>query len=368
MPASASRGYAAARYLLELDGGTVGSVNSATGGYGTSDVVEEKAGADLIMHKHLAGVKYEDITIECGSGMSKSFYTWLSDTLDLKVARKDGAIVAVDYNLTEASRLNFFHSLVTEIAFPALDASSKDAAKFTVKLSPEYTRSAKSSGKAQGGVDSKLQQKKWLPSNFRLRIDGVDCTRVNKIASLVVKQKLSENPVGELRDYQKEPALLEIPDLVVTFPESHADDFVSWHNDFVLQGNNGQDREKSGTLEYLAPDLKTVLFTITFFNLGIFKLAPEPVAPGSENIRRLTASMYCERMTFKPSTEGAAAAVASPASSAGATNGDQAGAVTAPAATPVFVDQEPPLVVVSGANGPLVTEDIPASFTRIRRT
>jgi len=38
-------------------------------------------------------------------------------------------------------------------------------------------------------------------------------------------------------------------------------------------------------------------------------------------------------------------------------------------ATRVFVgDQKPPLVVVSGANGPLVTQDIPDRFTRIRRT
>ena len=26
--------------------------------------------------KHLAGVKYEDITVNCGTGMSKGFYEW----------------------------------------------------------------------------------------------------------------------------------------------------------------------------------------------------------------------------------------------------------------------------------------------------
>jgi len=26
--------------------------------------------------KHIAGVKYEDITVNCGTGMAKGFYNW----------------------------------------------------------------------------------------------------------------------------------------------------------------------------------------------------------------------------------------------------------------------------------------------------
>jgi phage tail-like protein len=366
MPTTADRGYTTARYLLELDGTVAGSLNSTSGGYATSDVVEEKVGSDLVLHKHLAGVKYEDITIECGAGMSKAFYNWLAGVFEQKHLRKDGALVTTDYNFKEASRLNFFQSLVTEIGFPALDAASKDAAKFTLKFAPEYTRSAKGSGTSSFRVDGQ-KQKHWLPANFRLTIDGVDCTRVNKIEPLVVKQKVVDQAVGELRQAEKVPALLEIPDLVVTVAESHADDFVAWHHDFVVQGNNGPSYEKNGTLEFLASDMNTVLFMIGFSGLGIYKLVPEPVRAGSENIRRLIASMYCEQMTFKASTsfDGAQSAAAAPPASSAATNGGQADATS----TPVFVgDQEPPLVVVSGANGPFVTQDIPDRFTRIRRT
>ena len=42
-------------------------------------------------------------------------------------------------------------------------------------------------------------------------------------------------------------------------------------------------------LELLAPDLKEVLFTLTFKNLGIFKVAPEKAEAGSESIRRVKA-------------------------------------------------------------------------------
>src|SRR3954470_23594863 len=96
---------------LELDGVPVGIVQSAEGGTASADVVAEKPGPDGIVHKHIAGVKYEDITINCGTGMSKNFYDWLTDTVDRKPSPKDGAIVGADANLVEHERLSFYHGL-----------------------------------------------------------------------------------------------------------------------------------------------------------------------------------------------------------------------------------------------------------------
>jgi phage tail-like protein len=370
---SDKRGYTAGKFALDLDGTTAGWVQSMRGGEALSDVVEEKLGPGAVIKKHIAGVKYSDIEVACGTGMSKSFYQWLADTVDRKYSRKNGAVISADYDYKEQSRLSFYNALIKEIGFPALDAASKDAAKLTVKFSPEYTRQQRGGGpsvKGNGYIGAAVQ-KKWLPSNFRLKIDGLDCTRVNKIEALVIKQAIVENAVGELRDYEKEAAHLEIPDLVVTIAENNAGDFVSWHEDFVIRGNNGDDREKNGTLELLTPNLREVLFTIGFQHLGIYKLALLEVQTGAENIRRLQASMYCEQMTFAaPGGDGAgwATATTGTAAAGGAANGSAA----PPAETvsgPVFVgDQAPGLVVVSGSNGPIVTEDIPDRFTRIRQT
>jgi len=298
---SDSRGYIAGKYGVELDGIMAGWVSSAEGGHATSDVVNEKVGADHIIKKHIAGVKYEDISISCGTGMSQKFYEWIKASFDHNYTRKNGAIITADYNYKELARLNFFNALITEIGFPALDASSKDAAKMALKITPEYTRIATSSGPSIAGgtfANDAAKQKKWLPSNFKLVIDKLDCTRVNKIEAIVVKQKVIDNPTGELRDYEREPAHLEIPNLVVTLAESHSKEFYDWHQSFVIQGNNGDDQEKGGSLTYLTPDLKTELFTITFDHLGIFKLTPEKVEAGSENIRRVKAELYCENMAF----------------------------------------------------------------------
>ena len=175
MPITADkRGYVAGKYGIELGDALAGWVQSVEGGHAFSDVVSEKLGPDHIIHKHIANVRYDDITITCGTGMTKPFYEWIKASFDRKNTRKDGAVVTADYSYKEISRMTFNHALISEIGFPALDASSKDAAKITVKITPETTRMKTGSGKQLGKVEAKIQ-KKWLPSNFRLKIDGLDC-------------------------------------------------------------------------------------------------------------------------------------------------------------------------------------------------
>src|SRR5205085_9115636 len=105
--------------------------------------------------------------------------------------------------------------------FPALDAASKDAAKMTIKIDTGHGQEVhpKDGGMVQGGQPLS-KQKMWLPSNFRLRIDGLEepCTRVNKVEAIVVRQGGST------------------PNLVITLPESHAALFHKWHEEFVLRG------------------------------------------------------------------------------------------------------------------------------------
>jgi phage tail-like protein len=295
------RGYTAGKFGLEIGKVAAGWLASCEGGHATSDVVTEKLGVDHLYHKHIGGVKYEDISVNCGTGMSKALYEWVKASFDHKHMRNDGAIHTCDYDHNIVSSLDFHHALITEIGFPALDAASKDAAKMAIKFAPEFTRHKKGSGKVDPSkfTIGKGEQKKWLPANFKLVIQGLEkvCSRVNKIEAITIKQKVVENPIGELRDYEKEPANLEIPNLVITFAESHADEAYDWHKSFVIDGKNDNSHEKTGALEYMTPDFKP-LFKLDFHGLGIFKLTPEKVEAGSENIRRVKAEMYCEDIKF----------------------------------------------------------------------
>lgn len=301
--ATNTRTHGAGKFGLDIDGVNAGWIKSVEGGAATAEVVSEKMGSDHLARKHIGPVKYEDISFQCGTGMTKALYEWIKTGFDQtsgQRGRKNGAILFGDYDGNEYSRLTFQHALITEYTMPALDASSKDAALMSIKFSPETTRRTMAKGSKITFQGSSAKQKMWLPSNFRLRIDGLEqaCMQVNKIDALTVKQKVVEHPVGEMRDYTREAVNVEVPNLVITLPESHAKALFDWHEDFVIKGRNGQEQEKGGHLDYLTPDLQTVLFTLTFSNLGIFKLTPEKSEAGSEQLRRVKAEMYCEDIKF----------------------------------------------------------------------
>jgi hypothetical protein len=298
-----NRGYTAGKFALEIDNCSAGWVFSAEGGNRVGEVVIEKLSQEHHVRKHIGGVKYEDITIVCGIGMSKGFWEKLKASFDDNVKRFDGAIHICDYDGNIKRSLEFHQALVTEIGFPALDASSKDAAKLTLKLSPEWTNTLKGSGRISVPEFplGKGQQKRWLPSNFRLRIDGLEkaCEYVNKIEALTFKQKIVENVHGEVRWSSREPAGLELPNLVLTTAEIKAAQFYQWEKDFLINGKNSDDDEKTGTLEYLSADLQTALFTIDLMHLGIFKLTADKMDAHNEAIRRVKAEMYFEDMRLQ---------------------------------------------------------------------
>ena len=77
---------------------------------------------------------------------------------------------------------------------------------------------------------------------------------------------------------------------MVTFADRDVDQWRAWADDFIVKGNNGQDQEKQGALEVLAPDFAEILATLTIKQIGIFELAPTDDA----SIRSHRASMYFE--------------------------------------------------------------------------
>jgi len=296
------RGSVAGKYMFRMEGLDAGWCNSIEGGHATAEVVTEKLGSEVHQRKHLGPLKFEDISVVCGTGMSKAFYQWLQNSFEGKYSRQRGSIVAADFNFEAISELEFHEALITEFGMPALDAASKDPAKMTVKFSPENTKFKKGSGKISSPTKAEVQ-KRWLPSNFAITINGLEdaCKKVNKIEALVMKQKVVDDVSGETRSYLKMPAHLETPNLVMTVAESHAEAIYQWHEDFVIKGNCEQSAEKSGAIHYLMPnvDRNKPLFTVEMKNLGIFKITPDKAEAGNEQIRRLKVEMYCEEMTFK---------------------------------------------------------------------
>jgi len=292
------RSYVSGNFFFQMDGVKCGFVKSVDGGTITAEVINEPAGPQYFVKKHIGTPKYEDFTMQIGFSMSKAIYDWIQASWAMNYQRKNGAIVACDYKLDAKSQREFFNALITETGIPACDGASKEPAYLTLKLAPEYTRNTKASGKASGEY-GKNEQKLWLPQNFRLSIDGLDCTKVAKVDAFTVKQTAVTDDIGDARDYLKEPGKLEFPNLKITMSEVASQTWWDWHEDFVIKGNNDEGREKGGTIEFLSPNRQDVLLTIKFFNLGIFKMGSDKMDANADAIKRCSAELYCERMEFQ---------------------------------------------------------------------
>ena len=285
--APVSRGYVGGRFALELDGVIVGFVQDVEGGHPVADVVTEKLGGDWLVRKHIGNVKYEEIALKADASLARPFYDWIRASLDGKHERKSGSIIYLDREGNEVERLFFAGGLLSEIGMPALDAASKDAAKMTIKIAPEHTRRTASDPKP---VAVPSTQKKWLPANFRLKIDGLEesCARVNKIEAIVVKQRILET--GETWwDSSDLTFALDNP-LYQGGGASGVNPLYEAQNQTLRQDGQGADR--SGTLEYL-DDEGRPLFALAFAGLGVYR-----VTSGDQ----ITATAYVQpRISFQVS-------------------------------------------------------------------
>jgi tail tube protein gp19 len=289
---SDKRSYTAGKFGLLLDGVQVGPVRSVEGGTASADVIEEPPGPEKVVMKHIGQPKYEPISIST-TWDSKPLMDWIAASWKQNYQRKNGSVQDADYNNTVRREREFFNALLTEVTMPLLDGSSKDAAQIIVKIAPEYTRLKAGSGSIKSGFD--LKQKKWTPANFKFEMTGLDGTKVNRIESFTVAQKTVADQIGEARDYLKEPGKLSFPNLTITLNESSSQTWWDWYTDFLIQGNNTEDKERNGSIVYLDP-LQKEIGRVNLYNCGIFGLAPTPSQQGSEAIARVQASLYCERM------------------------------------------------------------------------
>jgi hypothetical protein len=273
-------------------GSTVcGSLKSVSGGDVTAEVIREAPAEEFFLQKHLGTPYYEDFVIVTGLQMVNRFYSWISASWAGKYQHREGAIFTMDGQGNAKLRQDYFNAYLTETTIPALDSSSKDRAFLTLKFNPGSTVVSKASGRVKVPVNNV----EWLCSNFRLDIDGLECSKVKKIDSFTVKQAFAGGVNGGGDNRRGEPGKLDFPNLKITMLESSADTWFKWQDDFVLRGNNNEDRERNGVLSFLSRDQKAKLAYINFHNLGIFKLAREVSNAGTKLV---TAELYCERMEF----------------------------------------------------------------------
>ena len=293
----AQRSFAAGSFGLELEGTFVGFATKIEGGNAVADVVKEPVGADFFVKKHLGNPGVRDIVLEFGGGMHASLYNWIKASLERKHSPKDGAVLMVDFKGAVRRRLDFQQAQITQVTLPGVDGSSKEAIRFSIRLTTASTNLNRNAGGTVSFTASKAQ-KTALASTFRLSIDGLDMSRASKVEALTINLPLQNDPSGECFRCEVTPAgPIDFPNVFVTLAESHAESAYDWLEDFVINGDNSDESEKQGTLEYLSANLATTLFQISFKQLGVFEIAPAP-SSDTDAVAKVTLAMYCERIEF----------------------------------------------------------------------
>jgi phage tail-like protein len=302
--------YTGGRFAFEFDDKqSAGFVSGIDGGQFKADPVSYQQGADFFVTKYAGRAKYDDITINVGAAMSPPFWNWVSSSLDGKPQRRNGVLVGYDFNFCERSRRSFRDGLIAEIGFPALDAASKSSATLAIKISPEFIEYKKGDGHSLSGgqaQDQMTKQKRWLTSNFRFSLDrfkNSDAMKSVKIEAFTVKQAIIDNAVGSEKYARKEVGRLELPQLVVTFPESQMETWMKWWDDSVAKGDR-KDQNTTGVITYLANDQRTELMHVEIAGVSLLSVEIDKYEAQKEGVAQAKATLNVEGLQLKTTSKG----------------------------------------------------------------
>jgi hypothetical protein len=277
-------------YAFLLIGGTVvGTLGSFEGGNRFGEVVSEPPDEDGVVHKHIGDVGYEDITVTCSFGLAGPMYDWITEFANGGGSGRDLSVIITDQSLHKKSRTNFTNSYIHEVMFPTLDAAAAAPVHLTAKIltfGPVDRHVV--TGPMQGQPSN---QRQWLPANFRLAIDGLNATKVDRIEAFAIRQQLFDNPPARAKFTLPRPV---VDDLRVRLTEATSDTWFTYLDDF-LDGNDG---EVGGTLTVLAGNLARTLLSVGFTNLGLHRLDRDPFGASSATVRKVRAELYCEGLSL----------------------------------------------------------------------
>src|ERR1041384_7150848 len=125
--------YAAAHFALELSGvEDVAVVRSIEGGGLKAEVMTHQIGGTYERWRQLGKPKFEDIKLQIGTAVAETVFKWIADFFKGQIERKNGAIVAGDFDYKERARREFSEALITELTIPKFDANDKSTVYMNV--------------------------------------------------------------------------------------------------------------------------------------------------------------------------------------------------------------------------------------------
>jgi len=288
------KSYTSGHFELVIDGHkSTAYVKSVDGGHVIANVIDEPIGTHNQRIKSISTLDIEPFTLDFGISGAKDVLKWIRSSWKKNYARRNGMITHANFDLQRTYEHEFFEAIITETTFPALDGAAKDTAYLKVKIQPERVVERKIPPGAKVIPEGGTKQKLWNANSFRLTIDGYKGFEyTNKIEAFTIKQGIKKNFIGEHRFAQIEPTKLEFPHIVGTLGLDYADDLLTWRDKYHRDGSSEIDNQRTGELEFLAPDKKTVIFSINLFEVGIHKIALQQSQANQDSIKRVKYELY----------------------------------------------------------------------------
>jgi hypothetical protein len=298
----ATRAFSAGHFVFHLDDGDYPAyINSVEGGHAKGNLMQGAVGQDPRKVKHISTTEIEPMSISMGPARAFNVIKWINDSWHAtgerseNFGRRSGSVIHADFNYKAKYEHEFRDALVTEVGFPALDASSKSPGWLTLKFQPEFAELKAGDGSTIRG-NSATKSKLWSPSNFRLTLDGVKCTHINKIDAITVKQKVKAFYSGKRPFPEYEPTGIEFPNVTFYTSLAYADDIIRWHKDTIYSQKNPDQVETNGSIEFLSPDLGSTLFSIELKSVGILSMNMEKAEGNADQPKKVKFEIYVNDM------------------------------------------------------------------------
>jgi len=257
---AAERQLAPARVFIDMEGQLAGWAHSVSGGGHTSTT----------SIKNVTGLGVDDLVVHFGVDMAPIWWKWVSESLGANPVRThDMAVVRTDIEGRQMDRVVLRQARIKQVHFPIADASAKEAAYFMVIITAASSQYEKLGGQA-GPPLSKVRP--LLGGAFQFELDGLPTDRVFKVALPVVSIKFTEVRVGTSRTSTSSMPTVSVGNMTVALPVAgDGQAYIDWADDVVTARMSQQNKLQS-SLSFLTPNLKEVLMTIHFDQVGFARL------------------------------------------------------------------------------------------------
>lgn len=291
MAASAGLPVAGSATQLYVDGADAGAVLNWEGGDFRAKTVAA-AGPGM---KQPGQPVLAPLVMHVAFPPSAPLAAWITEVAAGGAPRRTLVLVDFDALRRSADSHEVTGAMLTEIVFPAFDASPDPSAKASEPMKLVF------SGE-RGGVPAKPPQLVVGPAakattGFQLSVAGLDGKGVSRIEGLTIKQSVVTPAIGG-DDFVRRGAAgpTEISNLRVTLSRATASTWRAWHDDFVVKAAGPGATKREGVIALLGPTGQPGPISLVLTGCGILSLSRPPKTEGVAT--KYVAELFVERIAF----------------------------------------------------------------------